>query len=85
MPRPESHGVEATIPSSLQHHDCVFSFVGAGWGERDIDVRNATATRVAVPTAGHPTFLNASIGSPGSECLQPCCQGMQLMGKRKAS
>lgn len=74
----------AIIPSCLQHHDCVFSLVGAGWGERDIDVRNATAARVAMPTTRHPTFLNTSIGSPGSERLQPCCQCMELMDKSKA-
>lgn len=83
MPRQERLQTEATIPSCLQHHDGVFSLVGAGWGEGDIDVRNAAAARVAMPTTGHPTLLNASIGSPGGERLQPCCQGMQLRDKSK--
>lgn len=85
IPREECLWTGATIPSCLQHHDCVFSLIGAGWGECDIDVRNATAARVAMPTTCHPTFLNTSIGRPGSECLQPCCQSMQLMDKSKAS
>lgn len=38
-----------------------------------------------MPTTRHPTFLNASIGSPGSERLQPCCQRMELRDKSKAS
>lgn len=85
VPRQECLWTEATIPSCLQHHDCVFSLIGAGWGECDIDVRNATAAGVAMPTTRHPTFLNTSIGSPGSECLQPCCQCVELMDKSKAS
>jgi len=85
IPRQECLWTEATIPSCLQHHDCVFSLIGAGRGECDIDVRNATAARVAMPTTCHPTLLNTSIGSPGSEGLQPCCQSMELMDKIKAS
>lgn len=84
-PRQECLWTEATIPSCLQHHDCVFSLIGAGRGECDIDVRNATAARVAMPTTSHPTFLDTRVGSPGSERLQPCGQCMELMDKSKAS
>lgn len=56
-------------PRRLQHHDSVLSLEGAGGGKRDIHVWKATAVRIAMAAASHPTSFESSAGGPGGESL----------------
>lgn len=66
------------LPSNLQHHDIVFSFVSTTWHNVDVYFWQTACMGVSVTPTTQTTRLHPSRAHPGTKSFQACWYGMKL-------